>query len=124
MKKMIFAVLTITLLLNTAGCTKSSTEEKTDIRGQITKVLTDENKAVTGIMVEGKVESDTVHDKAMVRMNKGTKITARDTGEKLSANDLKEGIKVEVVFDGPILESYPVQANAKSVKVIEESLQE
>ncbi|AEY66968.1 DUF3221 domain-containing protein [Clostridium sp. BNL1100] len=113
MKKILIIVLTTVLMLNMMGCTKTSNnrnEEKIGIRGLITKVLTDDNKKVTGILVEGKVESDTIHDKATVSIDKSTKISARE---------LKEGMKVEVVFEGPVMESYPVQGKAKTIKVIE-----
>ncbi len=113
MKKILIIVLSIVLILNMMGCMKTSNntnEEKIGIRGLITKVLTDDNKKVTGILVEGKVESDTIHDKATVSIDKSTKI---------SANELKVGMKVEVLFDGPVMESYPVQGKAKTIKVIE-----
>ena len=112
MKKILIVALTTVLMLNMMGCMKTSNNrnEKIDIRGSITKVLTDDNKKITGIFVEGKVESDTIHDKATVRIDKSTKI---------SVSELKEGMKVEVVFKGEVLESYPVQAKAMTIKVIE-----
>jgi hypothetical protein len=121
MKRILLTVLTITLMLNLVGCMKASNsknEEKTGIRGLITKVLMDDNKIVSAIMVEGKAESDTIHDKAKVGIEKGTKITKDNAGQKLSASELKEGMKVEIVFEGPVMESYPVQGKAKSIKVI------
>lgn len=122
MKKMVFVLLTIMLMLNMVGClgiVNSKNEEKIGIRGLITKVFMDDNKIVSAIMVEGKVESDTVHDKAKVGIEKGTKISSGNSGQKLSVSDLKEGMKVEIVFEGPVMESYPVQGKAKTVKVIE-----
>lgn len=111
MKKILIVVLITVLMLNLMGCTKTSNnEEKIGIRGQITQVTTDDNKKVTAIFVEGKVESDTMHDKASVSIDKSTKI---------SVSELKEGMKVEVVFKGEVLVSYPVQGKAKTIKVIE-----
>lgn len=122
MKRILFILLTITLMAGATGCTKTSDskpQEKIGIRGQITKVLVDDSKTVSAIMVEGKVEDDTIHDKAKVGIEKGTKITTGATGQKLSASELKEGTKVEVVFEGPVAESYPVQGKAKTIKVID-----
>ncbi|MCX7745834.1 MAG: YobA family protein [Clostridia bacterium] len=122
LKRILFIVLTITLMLNTVSCMKASNsenEEKIGIRGQITKVLMDNNKVISAIMVEGKVESDTIYDKARVGIDKGTKIYTGNAGQKLSASELKEGMKVEVVFEGPVAESYPVQGKAKTIKVID-----
>ncbi len=113
MKKILVVALTTVLMLNMTGCIKTSNntnKEKIGIRGQITKVLTDDSKKVTAIFVEGKVENDTMHDKASVSIDKKTKI---------SEGELKEGMKVEVVFKGPVMESYPVQGKAKTIKVIE-----
>lgn len=122
MKKILFVVLTVALVISTIGCMKASNsknQEKVGIRGQVIQVLMDSSGAVSAVMVEGKVESDTVYDKAKVSIDKGTKIAKGDTGQKLSASELKEGMKVEVVFEGPVAESYPVQGKAKTIKVIE-----
>lgn len=122
MKRILFIVLTVTLMISTIGCMKTSNskdQEKVGIRGQVTKVLMDDSKMVSAIMVEGKVESDTIYDKAMVGIDKGTKISKGNTSQKLSASELKEAMKVEIVFEGPVAESYPVQGKAKTIKVIE-----
>ncbi len=122
LKRILFIVLTATLIIGTIGCMKASnskSQEKVGIRGQVTQVLMDSSGAVSAIMVEGKVESDTVHDKAKVSIDKGTQITKGNAGQKLSASELKEGMRVEVVFEGPVAESYPVQGKAKTITVIE-----
>lgn len=122
LKRILFIVLTATLIISTIGCMKASgskSQEKVGIRGQVTQVLMDSSGAVSAITVEGKVESDTVHDKAKVGIDKGTKISKGNTGQKLPASELKEGMKVEVVFEGPVAESYPVQGKAKTIRVID-----
>lgn len=122
MKKILIIVLTTILMISMTGCMKTSNNknpEKIGIRGLITKVLIDESKGVSAIMVEGKVESDTLHDNAKVGIEKGTKISTGTAGQKLTASELKEGMKVEIVFQGPVMESYPVQGKAKTIRVIE-----
>lgn len=91
---------------------------KVDIRGEITQLDKEDNKT-TGMMVEGKIESDTAYDKAKVKINDNTKIYDASTGKTLSAADLKEGMKVEVIFAGAVNYSYPVQAGAFEIRVIE-----
>lgn len=118
MKKTIVIILTAIFMLNIIGCTGTKSEDKVGIRGLITKVLVNDSKTVTAIMVEGKVESDTLHDKAKVSIEKSTKISTDKESKKLSSNELKEGMKVEIVFEGPVMESYPVQGKAKNIKVI------
>jgi beta-N-acetylhexosaminidase len=122
MRKVLLIVLAVILMINTAGCgsLKNSDEnEKIDIRGLITNISINDSKMISTIMVEGKVESDTIHDKASIRLEKKTKISKGSGNQKLSADELKEGMKVEVIFDGPVAESYPVQGKAKSIRVIE-----
>ncbi len=73
--------------------------------------------------MEGEKETDTEFDKASVSVMKKTKITSIISGgqEKLEFKDLTLGDRVEVVFTGPVMESYPVQATADSITVIEHS---
>lgn len=74
----------------------------------------------SGILVEGKKEDDTSHDKAMVTIIKKTTIL-RVEGELLkpaTADDLKKGVRVEITFTGPVKESYPVQADARRIVIL------
>jgi len=122
MKKILLLIVTVALVFNAIGCTASpgsKEKDKIGIRGQITKKLTDDNQNVRGILVEGRVEVDTMYDKASVGIDKDTEIYMGNSNQKLSAVELKEGIKVEVIFGGPIAESYPVQGKAKTIRTIE-----
>jgi beta-N-acetylhexosaminidase len=111
MKKPIVLFLIIIMAFGLMGCNGNGDDEKIGIRGIITNVSMNEKQEVTNILVEGKVESDTSFDKASVFITKGTKVN--------SPEKLKKGMKVEVVFTGPIAESYPVQGRAKVITVIE-----
>jgi beta-N-acetylhexosaminidase len=121
-KKIILLICTF-LLLSTVGCSKDSSEDvntkKLGIRGQVTKVSSDDSGKIKGILVEGIVEQDTEYDKASVYIGENTKIYKNNTKEELKRSVLKEGIKVEVIFEGGVRESYPVQADAKVIRVIE-----
>ena len=121
-KKIILLICTF-LLLSTVGCSKDSSEDvntkKLGIRGQVTKVSSDDSGKIKGILVEGIVEKDTEYDKASVYIGEKTKIYKNNTKEELEKSALKEGIKVEVIFEGGVRESYPVQADAKVIRVIE-----
>lgn len=122
MRKILLLIIMAALMINVTGCSndaKDKEQAKLGIRGQITKVIIDGNKNVTSILVEGKIESDTEYDKANVKIDKDTKIYKEAESNELSVNELKEGIKVEVVFEGPIAESYPVQGKAKTIRLIE-----
>lgn len=97
----------------------NESKEKLGIRGQVTKISTDNSGKIKGILVEGIVEQDTEYDKASVFIGENTKIYKNHTKEELERGALKEGIKVEVIFEGGVRESYPVQADAKVIRVIE-----
>lgn len=66
------------------------------------------------LLVEGKKDKDVPFDKAMVKVTKATKVFKRVGGELKPATfeDLRGGTNVEIWFDGPVAESFPVQANA------------
>lgn len=120
MMKKIILLISIFLLLTVVGCSKEITEEKLSIRGEITNVSLDDNGKITTILVEGKLEQDTQHDKASVFIGEKTKIYDNDTKEELERNALKKGTKVEIIFKGPVRESYPVQADAKIIRITEQ----
>ena len=118
MKKVGIIVLMMLLALTWTGCSNKS-EDKIGIRGEITSLAQGQNGQLLSIMVEGSLESDTMFDKASIFIADKTKIIEKATGKKVQKADLKEGQKVEVVVEGPVRESYPVQADAKEIRVLE-----
>jgi len=100
--------------------------KRADIRGTISS-LTSANedakkKGILGsILVEGVKEATTTYDKASIKVTTKTSISRKtQKGEKpYRFDDLKKGAKVQVDFIGPVAESYPVQATAKSIVVLE-----
>lgn len=103
---------------------KSAAPPKADVRGKITMVnlTAGAGRGTLGtIQVEGVKEKDTMHDKAMVRIQAATKIYKWVEGEKKAAKleDVKVGARVQCIFIGPVAESYPVQATAKEVLILE-----
>ncbi|SDW47965.1 DUF3221 domain-containing protein [Tepidimicrobium xylanilyticum] len=117
MKRIIFISFFLIILLAIAACSKE-VAEKIGIRGQITEIYIDEeNLFIQGILVEGEVEEDTIYDSANVTINDDTKILKDE--QEVTVDYLEEGLTVEVVFDGPVAESYPVQGTAKEIIIIE-----
>jgi beta-N-acetylhexosaminidase len=117
MRKIVIILLCFIFALSFAACNKES-NNKVDIRGEITKISTNQSGQITAIFVEGKVEQDTGHDKASISIKKDTKIYEADEKKKVEVSSLKEGMRVEVVFEGPVRESYPIQADAKTIRVL------
>jgi beta-N-acetylhexosaminidase len=104
-----------------AGCsTKPSSGSNGDFQIAIRGIIKDINIGKDGanILVEGKIEADTVFDKAMVHINVDTMIQKDDLSRLFEVTDLKVGDTVEVFFKGPVAESYPVQGTAEIVRII------
>jgi len=118
------AALAGTVLL-TSACGDSDADEppdrNPDIRGTITELTLGEGDTLGTILVEGEIEPDTQYDKASVRVDKDTEIImARFFVEPTSApfSELSKGDLVEVWFEGPVAESYPVQTKAGRIEII------
>jgi hypothetical protein len=82
-----------------------------DIIGYITSV--EKNDDHLTILVEGEKNGRSAYDKARIKVDSLTVITI--SGEKGDMDSLTIGLRVGVLFEGPVAESYPVQAYAKEV---------
>ena len=100
-------------------------KEKVSIRGTPASVSpADEDGKKAGllgtILMEGRKDKDTDYDKAMVKVTKATKIF-QQVGRELkpaSFDDLKPGTRLEIQFQGPVAESFPVQATAGKIVIL------
>ena len=94
---------------------------KADIRGTVSEVSGLKARGLIGrMLVEGKKEKDTQYDKASVTLPMGVKIHKWQGGKKVEVafKDIVPGCVVQCVFDGPVAESYPVQARASEVLIL------
>lgn len=76
---------------------------------------------VSGFFVQGDPDAQMPYDQANVRLTDETKIYKKQ-GNKLVAASLANiaaGTIVEVHFEGPVAESYPVQATAGKIVIVE-----
>ena len=94
-----------------------------DMHGQITTVTSLEGgqgaAGVLGtILVEGPREGNPISDKARVAITTKTTIVSGSGGSGTFA-DLQIGSAVEVWFEGPVRESYPIQTDAGKIVVVE-----
>lgn len=87
--------------------------ERIDIIGNITEINSNT------ILVESVSDRGTQYDKAYVRFDEDTLIVSGNTKNSFNATDLEKGMRVEVMFDGAVMESYPVQAKAEKITVYE-----
>jgi len=108
---------TLLALVAVLGCSRGA-NDSVGIRGEITEIFLNGEGKVAAVLVEGKMESDTSYDKARVGIAENS-VILKTNGQELEPEDLKKGMKVEVVFQGPIAESYPVQGKAKAIRVLD-----
>lgn len=114
--KVKFIIMILLLILVLGGC-KGKSQDNIDIIGEITNI-THVNNSIVGILVEGKKEENTNYDKAYIKVDKNTRIKNKSNNETIKLKDLKKGMKVEVIFEGPVAESYPVQTYGKKIYII------
>lgn len=99
--------------------------ERIDIRGVVTSI----QRAGAGgdrigtVLIEGIREPDTTQDKASVTVTSSTRIWRREGSGRRAAtfDDIAVGSRVEARFEGPVRESYPVQATAGEVTILAEA---
>lgn len=123
--RLALAGLLIGLLSLMLGCAAAQTTPQTNpaIRGSITSrnPANGEGGLLGSILVEGRIENDTQFDKASIAITSQTKIFEQVAQERRPATfeAFQEGQKVEAWFTGPVAESYPVQAVASDVVILE-----
>jgi hypothetical protein len=95
-----------------------------DIRGKITSISPADpqnaGRFLGAVLIEGAIQKDTTHDKAMTRVWAQTQLFKMENGKKIEAHfsDLKVGQTVEATFSGPVAESYPVLATAGEIVIL------
>ena len=101
---------------------------KPDVRGYISDTWGVSADPAPGgnlgsILVEGEAGPGTSVDRASVTIKESTRIYEGFGGgrREIDFGDLEAGQLVEVVFTGPMMESYPVQATAAEITVLENS---
>jgi uncharacterized protein DUF3221 len=87
------------------------------IRGTITSLTPVAGQGV--ILVEERPQDQAGSNKASVTINAATRIYRGRVGAstKASFGDLRNGQRVDVWFNGPVLTSYPVQATASVIVI-------
>lgn len=119
-------LIMVSLVLALMACAAGTNAGSADIRGTITSIdpVNPEGRAsdvVGSVLIEGSIEADTQVDKASVTITRATRIL-RQEGEGRRAvtfEALEVGQRVQARFTGPVAESYPVQATAAEIVILE-----
>jgi hypothetical protein len=118
------ALLALALIAAACGDDGSETvTEDPDIRGTIMDISPGGDDASGSVRIQGIIEADTEYDAAVVRVEDDTDIFRVQNGEPAEAAfaDLEVGQAVEAWFTGPVAESYPVQAKAARIVILEDA---
>ena len=105
------------LFLSTMLIFNYDKDKKVSIRGTIDTATYSPSDSNGNLMIVGNIEHDTMYDIASVSFDKKTKIYLYDSKKKFNPEDLRQGMKVEVMFHDDIAEIYPVKAKAKIIRV-------
>lgn len=103
-----------------ASCAERAPARAPDISGQITRATTsvvDGSRRIT-ILVEAVPTDVSGSAKALVTVDRSTRIFHTKASVSAVVEDLLPGATVSVWFDGPVAESYPVQARAGTLVIM------
>jgi parvulin-like peptidyl-prolyl isomerase len=87
---------------------------------QPTNVGTGNNQILGAVLVEASKEANNEFDRVSVRVTSSTLLFKLEADQRQPATfgELKGGQEVQIWFTGPVLQSYPVQAEAKQIVVL------
>ncbi len=117
-------VALIMLITSTISGLEDPSRGVVDLRGQVIKVTRSAQKEadpVLGTILVDGFTTDLRRTKAIVRVNKETKLFKIEKGQlrEASFKALKARLSVEIRFSGPVRESYPVKATAAEVLILD-----
>jgi uncharacterized protein DUF3221 len=116
--------LSRTILLLSLACVSQGPRSRSS-SGEVTDVVTTEPPSIRGtitrkasqrILIEEQPLDSSGSGKASVRLTPATRVL-RSSGEAGRVAELRVGQRVSAWFDGPVQESYPLQATAGVVRI-------
>ncbi len=120
--RIVLALLLATFVVSAIGCGTKLAPPKgvPSIIGAITSITPGQG-GFGAVLVEETSPKHLAFDKASLAITADTLLMKRvgDTYERIGFGDLKRGMLVEVWITGPVRESYPVQADADTLVVLE-----
>jgi hypothetical protein len=115
-------IFLLLILLMASSCSeqpKRMPDTLPDVHGYIGDIKRTANKdgaAKAVVMVKAMEGLEADFPDASIRIDENTLIQDMD-GKNLKLNQLREGHEVQAWFEGDVLESMPVQGNAKAIRV-------
>jgi hypothetical protein len=120
MKNVILIAMLFVMFMGVVyGAIVATGGEHSDMTGKIVGVCNADNNSTdsNSVLVQGVVTNGNVQGNVTVRITNETHIYVKNGNQRNSASfaDLKSGQSVNVMFTGPILQSYPPQATGSEV---------
>jgi beta-N-acetylhexosaminidase len=111
--------LSFCVIVALAGCAAERPSETPSISGVVRERQPIDGGVVLLVEAEGDVSSGS-YDNASVRLDTDTTVLVDEDGtlHRATPEDVPAGASVDVWFEGPVAESYPVQAAAGTVLVV------
>jgi beta-N-acetylhexosaminidase len=109
----------VLLALLVISCAERVPSRAPDITGQITRATTgvvDGSRRIL-VLVEAVPDDLSGSAKALVTVDRTTRVLHANVSIVAKVEDLLPGITVSVWFEGPVAESYPVQARAGTLLI-------
>lgn len=125
MKKIFLFLIVSVLIIALVGCTEESADSSSPsdsefveygVAGEIVEIKTEEESDTMTILVKGDENNGATYTEGWVTINESTKIYK---SEGIDKDALELNMYVNVFFDGPVTESFPVQGTAKQINVVE-----
>lgn len=110
----------VLLALFVISCAERAPARAADITGQITRATTgvvDGSRRIS-ILVEAVPADLSGSAKALVTVDRSTRIFHANASVAAKVDDLLPGATVSVWFEGPVAESYPVQGRAGTLLIV------
>lgn len=110
--------------LNTVMPENAAVKNENNMKGYILNISNAQqnNKEIIGsVLVDGTMDSDNQSTPVSFKITKKTEIFKQLNGENylITFDELKTGQNVEITSTGPMLMSYPAQAGADKIVVLE-----
>jgi hypothetical protein len=127
MKKINVLLIFSLMIVILVGCTEESTDTQNPsdsefveygVAGEIVEIKDDKTSSTMTILVKGDEDNGATYTEGWVTIIDSTKIYMSEEAEK---SDLELGMYVNVFFDGPVAESFPVQGTAKQINVVDKN---
>jgi hypothetical protein len=125
MRKTLSILIVTILIFSLTACTfqdKQEIEESDSefveygVAGNIVELEIGNDFESNRILVKGNSDNGATYTEGWVTITKDTKIYKN---EIVTIDDLELNMYVNVFFDGPVAESFPVQGTAKQINIIE-----